>query len=61
MTSDDIFNRLKDFYQSELSATLWLNTEHVLLNNEKPIKVIDRGEADKVIAIIEQLEAGGYT
>ena len=41
-------------------AHLWLFSPHKLLNGERPVDVIQRGESNRVLQIIAQLKDGAY-
>jgi transcriptional regulator with XRE-family HTH domain len=51
---------LAEFYTPE-ETRLWLYSKHRLLNGARPIDLINRGEADQVLAIIQSLDEGSYT
>jgi transcriptional regulator with XRE-family HTH domain len=55
-----IVDRLADFYSPE-ETRLWLYSKHRLLEGERAIDLIHRGQADKVLAVIESLDEGTYT
>jgi len=41
-----------------MRPVLWLYSKHRLLNGERAIDLINRGEADKILAVIESLDEG---
>jgi uncharacterized protein (DUF2384 family) len=51
---------LSEFYTPE-ETRLWLYSKHRLLNGSRAIDLINSGEADKVLAIIQSLDEGSYT
>lgn len=51
---------LAEFYDPE-ETRLWLYSKHRLLDGERPIDLIHKGEADRVLTIIESLAEGAYT
>lgn len=55
-----IVDRLSEFYTPE-ETRLWLYSKHRLLEGERAIDLINRGQADKVLAIIESLDEGTFT
>ena len=55
-----VVDRLADFYSPE-ETRLWLYAKHRLLEGERAIDLIHRGEADKVLAVIESLDEATYT
>lgn len=63
MTLDECPAAIRDgllgFYIPE-GVEVWLNAPHSLLGGERARDVIRRGEADRVLTLIDQLESGGY-
>jgi transcriptional regulator with XRE-family HTH domain len=55
-----IVDRLSEFYTPE-ETRLWLYSKHRLLDGERAIDLINQGQADKVLAIIESLDEGTFT
>jgi hypothetical protein len=55
-----VVDRLSDLYTPQ-ETRLWLYSKHRLLDGERAIDLIHRGEADKVLAVIESLDEGTYT
>ena len=51
---------LSDFYSPE-ETRLWLYSKHRLLDGARAIDLINAGEADKVLAVIQSLDEGAYT
>ncbi len=49
-----IVDRLREFYTPE-EARLWLFARHRLLKNRKPADLIQEGDIEPVLAVIEQL------
>lgn len=54
-----IVEQLSDFYDPQ-EARLWLFSRHKLLNGEKPADLIQKGRADEIIAVIDQLRDGVF-
>ncbi|MGH6767523.1 MAG: hypothetical protein ACRECO_00725 [Xanthobacteraceae bacterium] len=55
-----VVDRLSEFYTPD-ETRLWLYSKHRLLDGERAIDLINRGDADKVLAVIESLDEGTYT
>jgi transcriptional regulator with XRE-family HTH domain len=55
-----VVDRLAEFYTPD-EARLWLYSKHRLLNGERAIDLINRGNADEVLAVIESLDEASYT
>jgi transcriptional regulator with XRE-family HTH domain len=55
-----IVDRLAEFYTPD-ETRLWLYSKHRLLNGERAIDLINRGEADRILAVIESLDEASYT
>jgi hypothetical protein len=55
-----VVDRLAEFYTPH-ETRLWLYSKHRLLDGARAIDLINRGEADKVLSVIESLDAGTYT
>jgi transcriptional regulator with XRE-family HTH domain len=55
-----VVDRLSEFYTPE-ETRIWLYSKHRLLDGERAIDLINRGSADKVLAVIESLDEGTYT
>jgi transcriptional regulator with XRE-family HTH domain len=55
-----IVDRLSEFYTPE-ETRLWLYSKHRLLDDERAIDLINQGNADKVLAVIESLDEGTFT
>ena len=49
--------RLRGLY-TEAGVELWLAGPHRLLGGERAIDLIERGETDRVLDVIEMLESG---
>lgn len=54
-----VVDRLADFYTPEESR-IWLYSKHPMLNGERAIDLLHRQETEKVLEVIEQLDAGVY-
>lgn len=54
-----IVEQLSDFYDPQ-EARLWLFSRQKLLHGEKPADLIQKGRADEVIAVIDQLRDGVF-
>jgi DNA-binding transcriptional regulator YiaG len=55
-----VVDRLSEFYTPD-ETRLWLYSKHRLLNGERAIDLINQGEADKILAVIESLDEGSFT
>ena len=55
-----VVDRLSEFYSPE-ETRLWLYAKHRLLDGERAIDLINRGHADKVLAVVESLDEGTFT
>ena len=55
-----VVDRLSEFYTPE-ETRLWLYSKHRLLDGERAIDLINKGQADKVLSIIESLDEGTVT
>lgn len=55
-----VVDRLSEFYTPE-ETRLWLYSKHRLLDGGRAIDLINQGQADKVLSIIESLDEGTYT
>jgi len=55
-----IVDRLSEFYAPD-ETRLWLYSKHRLLEGERAIDLINQGQADKVLAVIESLDEGTFT
>jgi transcriptional regulator with XRE-family HTH domain len=55
-----VVDRLAEFYTPD-ETRLWLYSKHRLLNGDRAIDLIHRGDADKVLAVIESLDEASYT
>lgn len=52
-------DQLSEFFPPE-EARLWLFSPHRLLHGERPADFIQRGDAQAVLALIDQLRDGAY-
>lgn len=55
-----VVDRLADLYSPD-ETRIWLYSKHRLLNGERAIDLIHRGQADQVLSVIESLDDGAYT
>jgi transcriptional regulator with XRE-family HTH domain len=55
-----VVDRLSEFYTPD-ETRLWLYSKHRLLNGERAIDLINQGDADKILAVIESLDEGSFT
>jgi transcriptional regulator with XRE-family HTH domain len=55
-----VVDRLSEFYSPE-ETRLWLYSKHRLLDGKRAIDLINQGQADKVLAVIESLDEGTFT
>ena len=54
-----LVSQLAELYQPQ-QARLWLFAPHKLLSGERPVDLIERGDFEKVLQIIDQLKDGAY-
>jgi transcriptional regulator with XRE-family HTH domain len=54
-----VVDRLSEFYAPD-ETRLWLYSKHHLLNGERAVDLINRGDADKILAVIESLDESSY-
>jgi transcriptional regulator with XRE-family HTH domain len=55
-----VVDRLAEFYTPD-ETRLWLYSKHRLLEGERAIDLINQGQADRVLTVIESLDEGSYT
>lgn len=55
-----VVDRLSEFYGPD-EARIWLYAKHPLLNGARAIDLINQGHADRVLEVIESLDAASYT
>jgi transcriptional regulator with XRE-family HTH domain len=55
-----VVDRLAEFYTPD-EARLWLHTAHPLLQGKRAIDLINAGQTEEVLAVIEALDAGAFT
>ncbi|MEA2894799.1 MAG: hypothetical protein QOJ84_414 [Bradyrhizobium sp.] len=55
-----VVDRLSEFYAPE-ETRLWLYSKHRLLNGERAIDLINRGDIDKVLAAVESIDKASCT
>jgi transcriptional regulator with XRE-family HTH domain len=56
---DYIVEQLSDFY-SPIESRLWLYSRQKLLGSERPVDLIQRGDTDRVILLLDQLRDSVY-
>ncbi|MFZ1882186.1 MAG: hypothetical protein WAU53_00975 [Rhodoplanes sp.] len=54
-----VVERLRDFYAPD-EIRLWLHSRHPLLDGERAIDLINNDRTEKVLAVIDRMDAGGY-
>lgn len=54
-----IVDQLSDFYEPQ-DARLWLLSRQKLLGGEIPAELIQKGRADDVVALLDQMRDGVY-
>jgi transcriptional regulator with XRE-family HTH domain len=59
LTLEWLTDQLAEFY-APAEARLWLFSPHRLLAGQRPADRIARGDADSVLALIDQLREGAY-
>jgi transcriptional regulator with XRE-family HTH domain len=55
-----VVDRLGEFYTPG-ETRLWLHASHPMLKGERAVDLINTGRTEEVLAVIEALDAGGYT
>lgn len=55
-----VVDRLSEFFTPD-ETRLWLYSKHRLLGGERAIDLINQGQADRILAVIESLDEGSYT
>jgi transcriptional regulator with XRE-family HTH domain len=55
-----VVDRLSEFYSPE-ETRLWLYSKHRLLDGRRAIDLINQGQADEVLSVIESLDEGTFT
>lgn len=55
-----VVDRLAEFYTPD-ETRLWLYSKHRLLNGERAIDLINQGDANKILAVIESFDEASYT
>jgi uncharacterized protein (DUF2384 family) len=54
-----LLGQLAELYEPK-EAHLWLFSPHKLLNGERPVDLIERGETERILQVIAQLKDGAY-
>ena len=54
-----VVERLRDFYAPD-EIRLWLHSRHPLLDGERAIDLINNDRTEKVLAVIDRIDASGY-
>jgi transcriptional regulator with XRE-family HTH domain len=55
-----LVDRLSEFYTAD-ETRLWLHTPHEMLGGKRAIDVLNDGEMEDVLAVIESMDAGAFT
>jgi transcriptional regulator with XRE-family HTH domain len=55
-----VVDRLAEFYTPD-ETRLWLHAVHPMLDNQRAIDLINAGQTERVLGVIEALDAGAYT
>ncbi len=55
-----VIDRLAEFYSPE-ETRMWLYSRHRLLDGKRPIDLIQTGQAEEVLGVIESLDQGTYS
>jgi transcriptional regulator with XRE-family HTH domain len=55
-----VVDRLSEFYTPD-ETRLWLYSKHRLLNGKRAVDLVNQGDVDKVLAVIESLGEASYT
>lgn len=54
-----VVDRLSDFYTPD-ETRIWIHSAHQMLGGERAIDLINAGQVERVLAVIERLDAGAY-
>ena len=54
-----LVSELAELYRPQ-QAHLWLFSPHKLLNGERPVDLVRRGQTERVLQVIAQLKDGAY-
>ncbi|MDR3529994.1 MAG: hypothetical protein P4L90_05485 [Rhodopila sp.] len=55
-----VIDRLAEFYSPE-ETRMWLYSRHRLLDGKRPIDLIQQGQTEDVLGVIESLDQGTYS
>jgi transcriptional regulator with XRE-family HTH domain len=55
-----VVDRLAEFYTPD-ETRLWLHAMHPMLDNRRAIDLINAGQTEQVLGVIEALDSGAYT
>jgi hypothetical protein len=55
-----VVGRLSEFYTPE-ETRLWLYSKHRLLNGKRAVDLINQGDADKVLRVVESIDEASCT
>ncbi len=55
-----VIDRLAEFYTPD-ETRMWLYARHRLLDGKRPIDLIQTGQAEQVLGVIESLDQGTYS
>jgi transcriptional regulator with XRE-family HTH domain len=55
-----VVDRLAEFYTPD-ETRLWLHAVHPMLDNQRAIDLINAGQTERVLGVIEALDSGAYT
>jgi len=55
-----VVDRLTDFYTPE-EIRIWIFTQQPLLDNERPIDLVISGETEKILDLLQEIDAGAYS
>ena len=55
-----VIDRLAEFYSPD-ETRMWLYARHRLLDGKRPIDLIQTGQAEEVLAVIESLDQSTYS
>jgi transcriptional regulator with XRE-family HTH domain len=55
-----VVDRLAEFYTPD-DTRLWLYAKHRLLNDERPVDLVNRGDAEKVLTVVESADEASFS
>ncbi|MHB8271806.1 hypothetical protein [Bradyrhizobium sp.] len=55
-----VVDRLSEFYTPN-ETRLWLYSKHRLLNGERAVDLINQGETEKILTVVESIDEASFT